>query len=775
LNASHEYRGVTIGAGKDPQNRLGFRSGHWIIVVGVFLAAAVTIGTGYLIERSYSRVMRENHASLRNLATVLSEQTDQALQSLEMAEGALIERIMAADVRRGEDLPQATSGLEWHQMIKERITLMPHVDAIAIIDFHGKLVNFSRAYPVPDVNVSDREYFKALSGQSGLRTFISEPIRSRSTGIWTVYLARRISGPDGEFLGLVLGAMQTAYFQRFYQNIDLPEGGAIALLRRDGVLLARFPHLERTVGMQFPPLDTSPGSEESAGVFRRISVIDGVDRIAAGVHLPNYPAFVAVSHAVPKVLQDWRRESIFIAVTAAVMNLAVAVAGWLGLRQIRASQKLAERESYLARHDMLTGLPNRMLFHENLERALQRSKAEGEGFAVLLLDLDEFKGVNDTLGHHVGDELLRRVTERLSKALGDRDCVARLGGDEFAVIQVGVTNAQQTAILGGQLLRRLAQPFDLERDTVSIGVSIGAVLYPANGTDPVELLKHADLALYRAKSSGRQTFRFYRPEMDEEMQARRSMERDMSRAFEESEFELFYQPLLNLRDQRIVGFEALLRWQHADKGFISPVDFIRVAEETGLIGPLGDWVLLQACREAATWPERIKVAVNLSPCQFRSRDMFNVVSNSLAMSKLDPDRLELEITESVLLEYGEASPILHRIKQLGVSISLDDFGTGYASLSYLRRFPFDKIKIDRSFVEEVDRPSDSQAIVQTTLDLAHRLGMTTTAEGVETREQLEALTKAGCTEAQGYLIGRPMPRAEVKGFLAMHSSRMAVG
>ncbi|CAH2602437.1 EAL domain-containing protein [Rhodovastum atsumiense] len=417
--------------------------------------------------------------------------------------------------------------------------------------------------------------------------------------------------------------------------------------------------------------------------------------------------------------------------------------------------------AHLARHDPLTGLPNRALFHERLQEALARAQ-RGEGFAVLLIDLDRFKEVNDTLGHPVGDALLRAVTGRLLAELRETDTLARLGGDEFAIIQSDVAQPKATLPLARRLVEMLGHPFELDGHQVVIGSSIGIALAPVDGRDADRLVKAADLALYRAKEEGRGRWRFFEPGMDAHMQRRRALELDLRRALQAGEFALFYQPVVDAASRRISGLEALLRWQHPGRGLVLPAAFMPLAEEIGLIVPIGEWVLARACADAAGWPGRLRVAVNLSPAQFAHRGLIDAVAAALERSRLDPARLELEITETVMLQETEATlATLHRLKSLGVRIVMDDFGTGYSSLSYLRRFPFDKVKIDRSFTRELEQSRQSHAIVRAVADMCSALSVITTAEGVETEAQLQTLLLDGCDEAQGNLFSRPLPADEI--------------
>jgi len=440
--------------------------------------------------------------------------------------------------------------------------------------------------------------------------------------------------------------------------------------------------------------------------------------------------------------------------------------GWVATYDdVTERQRIEKQAVFLARHDALTRLPNRVLFHERVEQALAQV-GRGARVAVLCLDLDRFKAVNDTLGHPIGDSLLQAVADRLQACVREVDTVARLGGDEFAVVQVGLESPADAELLARRLVDAISQPYDLDGHHVSIGTSVGVTLAPNDGTHPDTLLKNADMALYRAKLEGRGTHRFFEHDMDVRLQARRTLELDLRSALAAGEFEMFYQPLLNLTSNRICGFEALMRWHHPTRGLVSPAEFIPVAEEIGLIVPLGEWAMNQACMEAAGWPEGVKVAVNLSPVQFRSGTLAHAVIDVLHRSGLSARRLELEITESVLLQNNKTTlATLHDLRDLGVRIAMDDFGTGYSSLSYLRSFPFDKIKIDQSFVRDLCAKPDSIAIVRAVTGLGTSLGMMTTAEGVETHAQLAQLRAECCTEVQGYLLSRPCPASEIIGLL----------
>jgi diguanylate cyclase (GGDEF)-like protein/PAS domain S-box-containing protein len=432
-----------------------------------------------------------------------------------------------------------------------------------------------------------------------------------------------------------------------------------------------------------------------------------------------------------------------------------------------------ERIAHMAHYDALTDLPNRVLFREHLEQSLKWIR-RGQRLAVLYLDIDQFKNVNDTLGHPVGDELLKAVAARLRSCLRETDIIARLGGDEFAIIQTAVDDPDEVSSLAKRIHQSISAPFDLSGHQFVTNTSIGIALAPHDGLDPDQLLKNADLAMYGAKADGRGTYRFFEPAMDARIKARRALEFELREAIMCGGFELYYQPLYKIHDRTMSGCEALIRWRHPKRGLVSPAEFIPIAEDSGLIVQLGEWVLRTACTEAAKWPSDIRVAVNVSPVQFMSGNIIQIVINALAASRLPARRLELEITEAVLIRDDEkVLAVLHRLRDLGVRIAMDDFGTGYSSLSYLQRFPFDKIKIDRSFIKDIAEPEGSLAIVQAVVSIAQSRNITTTAEGVETAGQLEVLHAIGCNEMQGFLFSPPRQADELPQLFCMTGDKLS--
>jgi diguanylate cyclase (GGDEF)-like protein len=458
-----------------------------------------------------------------------------------------------------------------------------------------------------------------------------------------------------------------------------------------------------------------------------------------------------------------------------MMVQPISGGGWVVTHEDVTTQKQAEAQiEHMAHHDALTNLPNRILLQEELQRALHWV-ARGQKLAVLFLDLDNFKGINDTLGHAVGDELLKAVAARLRACLRETDIVARLGGDEFVIVQTPIEEPSDAAALAKRIREALSAACDLGDHQIAIDTSIGIALAPNDGIEPEVLLKNADMALYDAKGAGRGTSRYFEQAMNARVTERRALELELRRAFVNGEFELHYQPLITLDSGRISGCEALLRWRHPTRGLVPPKLFIPLAEEIGLITRIGEWVIRTACNDAARWPDDVTVAVNVSPVQFRSQNLTQVVTNALAASGLPGTRLCVEITEGILMDQTDAAlTTLHQLRALGVKIAMDDFGTGYSSLSYLQKFPFDKIKIDRSFISELSENEEASAIVRAVTSLAASFRMETTAEGVETEEQRDMARDLGCTEMQGWLVSKAQPASEIaKLFPAPRDAKVA--
>jgi len=548
-------------------------------------------------------------------------------------------------------------------------------------------------------------------------------------------------------------------------------------MRRPSVLIADDDAFSRAVV-----------SKKLAGHANVVEAADGAEAFArlqstlfdlaiVDLEMPNFDGFELIKcirghpklRHVPVIVLtgNEKRSALDHALSAGATSFLMKPLNWLSFGEhIRHVMELAYRANHLAMHDSLTGLPNRVLINEQLQHSLMRMSPD-KMIAVHLLDLDEFKYVNDTMGHGSGDKLLQVVAERLRPLVRDTDTIARMGGDEFAILQASVTSPEDAEALARRINDALSLPIDIDGNFVSIGTSIGIAIGPQDGATAELLMRNADLALYQAKDDGRGAYRRYKADMNEQKQARRIIEYELRNALEKDQFELHFQPLVNLSTNEICGFEALARWRHPEKGLITPDAFIPIAEECGLITQIGAWTLRQACMVAAPWPSNLKVAVNVSPVQLRDANLMQHVVRAIAASGIAPGRLELELTETACLN-DDASMlnILHQIRNMGVRIATDDFGIGYSSLSLLQKFPFDKIKIDRTFVQEMSKSASSLSIVRAVVALAKGLGIPSTAEGVENPEQLASVIAEGCTEMQGYLLSRPIPAKDVLKFLS---------
>jgi diguanylate cyclase (GGDEF)-like protein len=859
----------------------------------VTLIAAIVIGTAIMVGNLRERALLESERELTNTALILAEQIDRTFQGIDLVQSSVLEKIQSQGIASSEDYTRRMSGEDVHLMLKASTSGLVQIYAISLINADGRLLNFSRSWPGPQLSVADREFFTVLKSNPQVTSYISQPGHNRTNGAWTLFLVRKVTAANGEFLGLVLGAIELSYFDKLFASVSLGAGSSITLFRSDGTLLTRYPQIESAIGKYFKSTVGAIGDGDG-GTARFVGQIGGKDRLLAAHRLAHFPVVISVAIDTAAALAIWQKETSVLlgagglaALTVAIMifliarqqaqannssmqmlalekhrldsamnnmaqglimfdaaervvlyndlyiemyglsrevvkpgysflellryraeagnllhhdpeqyraevvaaldlgkissfifetpdglevlvtNSPMAAGGWVTTHKDITEQRRAEAKiAYMAHHDALTDLPNRLQLYEQLRQLLARTR-QGRHVAVFCLDLDRFKDVNDAHGHPVGDLLLKAVADRLRQCIRDADMVARLGGDEFAIMQAGASQPTDATALASRLIEVIGAPYELDGKQVTVDLSIGIALAPGDGLDPEQLLKNADMALYRAKSDGHGLYRFFEPEMDARMQARRNLEIDLRKAIVNGEFELFYQPLVDMKTEYVTGFEALIRWHHPERGMIAPLDFIPIAEETGLIVPIGDWVLRQACAEAATWPSNVKIAVNLSPVQFKNKILLSSVVSALAASGLSPNRLELEITESVLLQdSGATLVVLHELRGLGVRISMDDFGTGYSSLSYLRKFPFDKIKIDQSFIFDMSDHDDSLAIVRAVIAMGSGLGIATTAEGVETAEQFKQLKLEGCTEVQGYLFSPPRPAADVKGLLA---------
>ncbi len=992
----------------------------WLILTGVLVVAAITIDIAIIVGQFRERAISNSERELQTTVLLLTRHFDQQFADSDIIATDLIAKMQFEGSASPEIFKSRMSTWDAHLLLKSKASALSYIGDVNIFDTNGKLINSSGEWPLPDLDIAERDYFKSLKSDPRSKIMMTEPERSNFTGnVTTMMIVRRLSGPNGIFLGVMARRIDPLNFENFFASVLLGEGAAISMFHRDGTLLARYPRADSMIGQKLAraPLLDMVRADGGLQTLRFESSVDWQDRLGSAASLNHFPIIIVATSTISAVLADWREQTRFLVSIAAlsaiviasilylivrqvkqqnqesqqrleserhrldtalnnmtqglvlydasarvvtcnrryidmyglstdvikpgchfldvirhrqetgsfdgnveefcsaimqnvaegkvsrtmmecadgrsfqIVNKPLTEGGWVAtieditdrrnleqerdrnyafLRQIidhiptqitvkdmrdrryvlanrvaetefgmsrdeivgktaldlfpkEAAEVIAaddekalqcpeglflditpwqsqatgqrfitsrrigipdqsgqtryiinvvddvtdrrradEKIAHLAHYDALTDLPNRVLFRERIERELQKT-SRGEQFALLYIDVDEFKGINDSLGHHVGDELLKAVAARIRDCIRECDHVARLGGDEFAVIQTDVEHSGDVIEFVTRIQDAIRQPYECLGHQLSTDASIGIALAPRDGTDLDQLVKNADLAMYGAKGDGRRTYRFFEPAMDAQAKARLTLERDLRQALVDGSFELHYQPVVDLNSDEVTGCEALLRWRHPQRGMISPGDFVAVAEETGLIVELGEWVLRTACAEAATWPHHVRLAVNVSPIQLKCPTLSLKVAGALAASGLAANRLELEITEAVLIRDDEmALAILHQLRELGIRIALDDFGTGYSSLSYLKRFPFDKIKIDRCFVSDVAEIDGSSAIVQAVVNIAATRNITTTAEGVETPEQKEMLRRLGCTEMQGYLFSAAKPSAEVK-------------
>lgn len=994
----------------------------WLVLSGALLVAAIAIGTVLAAGEFREQALRNSERELDNTVMLLSRHFDEKFEDCNLFASELISGMHISEISSGEEFRRRMSSPDARELLTAKTKALFYIGEVNFFDADGELISSSNErYALR--NIANSGYFKTFQTDPNSAEVIVELARAPFSGRWAVIFARKLSGPNGAFLGVLERWVDPAIFEKFFASVALGEGAAISMFHRDGTRLARHPHVESMIGQKPASLLAAVQKGGNHQKLRMLSPVDHQERLGSVSELSHYPIVIIVSRTVTSALADWQAQVRLMVAAAGLSTLVIVSVLFLIVRQLirqhRESQERLEEEkqrldtavnnmtqglilydasarivvcnqrymdlyglsheavkpgsnffdviryrkqigsfkgdvdefcskvlgnvasgqvtrsvlesadgravliinrplaqggwvatmediterreleqerdrnyafllqiidhipsqitvkdardrryvlvnrvaevqfglsrkeivgktaveifpkksadiiavdddkalqsetglfldehawesqglgprfitskrfrikdqtgearyiinvvddvtdrrrasekiAHLAHFDALTDLPNRVLFRERVDRELQRART-GDQFALLYIDIDEFKGINDTLGHHVGDELLKMVAARLKDCARESDVVARLGGDEFAVVQTDVQNPSDVVEFVTRIHEAIREPYYCLGHQLSTDASIGIAVAPQDGNDLEELIKNADLAMYGAKSDGRRTYRFFEPAMDARARSRLAMQQDLRQALVEGGFEIHYQPFVGLRDDKIAGCEALLRWRHPERGMISPAEFIPIAEDSGMIVDLGEWVLRTACAEAASWPRDVRLAVNVSPVQLKCRTLPLKIAGALATSGLPANRLEIEITEAVLIRDDEtALSILHQLREIGVRIALDDFGTGYSSLSYLKRFPFDKIKIDRCFVADVAEADSSAAIVQAVVNIAAARHMTTTAEGVETSEQREKLRALGCTEMQGYLFSAAKPGAEVRRLLDGH-------
>ncbi|MEJ1977088.1 MAG: EAL domain-containing protein [Acetobacteraceae bacterium] len=886
-----------------------------LILAGTALLAMMVVGTFLTVWDQRVVTIKASTRNLDRLGLAISEQTARSVQGVDLVLQTLQDQISADHIDTPIDFASKLGTALEYEQLKIQANNLPQASAFSIVNAAGRLVNLSRSWPFTAADVSDRDYYRHFLANDDPNVFVSHPVKNRGDGAWTFYLARRIDGPKGEFLGLLLGAIDLGYFQDFYRALTADSDASVTLSQQDGTVLTEFPSTAVVGGPTAPDWRNAAG--HLPGLHHPSIYVSQDGHIVSAHAVADYPMVVTIGVSKWTTLANWRGESLRVVAGAFAAVLCLAIVLLILLLQLQrmersekslvrqnadlevarremeeqrwalhaSQQRLAEKSDalqstldhmdqglmmvradrvvavcnrramqmldlppefiesrplfdavvayqqaqndfvlsesttpafvglanvldyahtyerkrpngqileiqsvplegggmvrtytditlrrqseeqilYFAHYDDLTKLVNRVVFQERLQKALQMADRNQRSVAVLYLDLDRFKLVNDTRGHAVGDKLLTEVSARLRASVRDIDTVARMGGDEFAIIQPSIDQPASASQLAGRLGDILSMPYMIDGHHCVIGVSIGIALYPDDAQTADELLRNADTALYRAKKDGRGTHRVFETSMDIPQQELFSLEQDLRLALERNQFRLVFQPIADAGSRRILEFEALLRWDHPARGALNPDEFISLAEATELILPIGLWVLETACREAMTWAEDVGLSVNLSPVQFRRDDLVVQLKSVLTRTGLAAERLSLEVTEGLLLERTEhVLSIMGAIRQLGVRFSLDDFGTAHSGLSYLRSFPFDALKIDKSFVQEAVEQPEARAIVEAILAIGNALKLNVIAEGVETEEQLKLLKQMQCQQVQGYLTGRPVSAARAR-------------
>ena len=883
-----------------------------LLLVGGLLMIAASVALGVMLWHLHRDALLETRRNLSTLGIAIAEQTSRSVQAGDLVLQDLRRQIDDRTLSSVDDFKARLSDRAMFDFLRDRADFLPQVDAFTIIAADGKLVNYSRQWPTLPTDLSDRDYVSYFRDHDTTEAYVSAPVRNRGTGTWTAYVVRRVNGPTGEYLGLVLAAISLDYYQDFFEALRSDGRTTTTLLTRSGTVLTSYPSSSH-IGETVPAASPWHGIVASgrAAVYETQGELAPGMRIVSAHPLRDYALVISVSIARDKALATWTRMALISAICAAVVVLCVLLLIRAQLRQfqrLERSERLLEHRNatleatqhrlrrqaeelsasrvaeadqaavlqtalahmnqgiimveadgrisvcnartsamldippgflaahphfselvalqhstnefvrtpslpsteqrmvepgtyererpngrilevqtvpmrgggmvrtftditerrrseqqvqFLALHDPLTRLLNRGGFSERFSILIDTAMASAQHLAVYYLDLDGFKLINDTHGHTTGDKLLAAVADRLRAATREGDVVARMGGDEFAVVQLFPTpDHAAMQEFAQRMLAAVADPFRLGEIRCAVSVSAGVALYPDHGMAAPELLQYADTALYRAKAAGKRTFRIYDPVLDGEGRSVLQIEQDLARALAEGQFSLHYQPIVDAYTLQVIRFEALLRWTHPDRGPVPPSEFIGVAEASGLIVPIGLWVLETACATAASWPWPAEVSVNLSPVQFARGDLVPRIAEILHRTGLPPRRLNLEVTEGVLLE-NSASVLdtMARLRETGIRFSLDDFGTAHAGLTYLRRFSFDVLKIDKSFVQDAAQSAEARGILAAIQMIGAACKLQVVAEGVETQTELALVRELRCDHVQGYLLGRPAPTA----------------
>ncbi len=754
---------------------------NWAMLSGIAGMLGIVALLMFSLASEYRDVSQHAQVEVENITQVLEEHTLSVIGKSDILLREMQRNVRPEDMRLAHGASDSRKQ-KLHELMKSQIDSVPEVDILAVVNSKGDYI-YSSLDPVPRVNVTDRDYFNRQRNDAAAGLVISPPLTSHRTGKWTIILSRRLNFKDGSFAGIVISVLNLDYFEQFYRTLNLETHGLVALYDKDLRLAARYPSSEKDMG-KIAKLGAKIYIEKGVThtIYHAKAALDGVERLIGFRQVRNLPLIVFAGIADDDYLAEWHRHIWQYSVGAMIFSLLVT---WFVLLQRRAEvalkksnikSQLAEEEiKNLAFYDPLTQLPNRRFLLERLKQAWFSSARNGREGALLFIDLDNFKSLNDTLGHHIGDLLLQQVAKRLVDCVRNTDTVARLGGDEFVVMledlnEQNLEAAAQTEAIGNKILAALDQPFHLSIYVYHCTASIGATLFDDNQQSTDELMKQADIAMYQAKKAGRNNLRFFYPHMQEMISARVLLGNELRNALENRQFQLHYQIQVD-SSHHPIGAEALIRWLHPVQGLVSPAQFIPLAEETELILSIGKWVLETACAQIKAWQKDpltrdLVLAVNVSAKQFRQADFVDQVKIAVQHHIINPNLLKLELTESMLLENIENTiATMNALNVIGVQFSLDDFGTGYSSLQYLKRLPLDQIKIDQSFVRDIATDASDKAIVVTIIAIAQSLGLEVIAEGVETEEQRQFLIDNGCIQYQGYLFSKPVPIEQFEALL----------
>jgi diguanylate cyclase (GGDEF)-like protein len=729
------------------------------IALVVLICAAAAHRTNFEREEAIDGAIKENS----NLAMAFEEQTVRTFRAAEQ---------VAVFVRH--QYGEAGAAMDLRKYIENGVIREQIFTIISVVNEHGDIVLSSM--PGARINYADRDFFRFHQRAHDDKLFISKPVLGRVSGTWQVPMSIRIAKPDGAFGGVVVLSVDPAYFIAFYKKADLGHAGVVSLEGLDGIARVRYAGEKAVYGQEvsdgasFDARGTKP-----VGSYVATDPLDGVARIFAYRAIEGYPLTAVVGTSVEEALAPHRTRQKIRLVVAMLASLVIVAFALYVMRDIAGRKELENRLTHQASHDSLTQLPNRALFHDRLELFLAQARRRKRSVALLFVDLDRFKTVNDTLGHASGDALLLETAKRLRECVRESDTVGRFGGDEFAVILSDLKNINDARRLAQKIIEAISRPLILKEQEIVIGASVGMACYPADAGDAGSLLRNADVAMLRAKQLGRRNVQHYDPSMTEPALDKLSLENDLRRALEREEFRLHFQPKACLKTGQLTGLEALLRWERPGKGLVPPAEFIPLLEETGLIVDVGMWVLQAACSHLRAWKDKglpaLPVAVNLSAKQFQRYDISAAIERTLLSNGIDAGLLEVELTESELVRNAEeVAAVLAKLRAARIRVTVDDFGTGYSSLAYLKRFPLDALKLDRSFVRGLPNNAEDVSIAKAVISMAHSLGLKVVAEGVETEAQRDFLSQHACDEFQGYLLSRPLPAAECERLLGLSGS-----